>query len=61
VALTNVSFAAGSGVGSCPAGSGRCVYFYPRGTASAGKLGVSQGGNTFTVNVDGLTGRVYLG
>lgn len=63
VTLASISFAAGSAnVGTCPAGSGKCVYFYPRGTASAGSLQVVRpGGRTITINVDGMTGRVYLG
>lgn len=48
-------------VGACPAGLTACVYFYPRGTASQGALKVTQGSRVFTVNVEGLTGRVYLG
>lgn len=48
-------------VGPCPAGPLACVYFYPRGTASQGALKVTQGSRVYTVNVEGLTGRVYLG
>jgi type II secretion system protein H len=55
------AFAAAVNAGSCPAGSLACVYFYPRGTASGGALNVSRGGPAFTVNVEGLTGRVYMG
>jgi prepilin-type N-terminal cleavage/methylation domain-containing protein len=42
--------------------SGSCVYFYPRGVASAGSLTVRRSGSTktYTVNVGGLTSRVYL-
>lgn len=62
--VSSVSFATGaSTVGSCPAGAHRCVYFYPRGNASAGSLTVTRSGTSkvYTVNVEGLTGRVYLG
>jgi prepilin-type N-terminal cleavage/methylation domain-containing protein len=45
------------------AGTGNCVYFYPRGIATAGQLKVIRPGTTKTyiVNVGGLTSRVYLG
>jgi type II secretory pathway pseudopilin PulG len=60
VVLSGASFAAGTNAGTCPPGSLACVYFYPRGTASAGQLLVSRGGAASTVKVEGLTGRVYL-
>ena len=44
---------------SCPA-AGKCAYFYPRGTALAGSLHVVRSGKTFTLTVEGLTGRVSL-
>ena len=45
----------------CPSGS-KCVYFFPRGTATAANVTVrsSQRGKTYVVNVEGLTSRVYL-
>lgn len=61
--ITAISFAAGVSVGTCSAGSNRCAYFYPRGTASAGSLSIGRPGNptVYTVHVEGLTGRAYLG
>jgi prepilin-type N-terminal cleavage/methylation domain-containing protein len=57
-----VSFAAGVNAGSCPYSqpAGGCVYFYPRGNASGGTLQVTRPGSstTYTVTVDGMTGRV---
>ena len=44
---------------ACPTAN-RCAYFYPRGTAIAGGLSVTRPGKTYTVNVEGLTGRVSL-
>jgi prepilin-type N-terminal cleavage/methylation domain-containing protein len=44
---------------ACPA-AGRCAYFYPRGTALAGTLQVSRSGKTYSINVNGLTGRVSV-
>ena len=44
---------------ACPT-AGRCVYFYPRGTALAGSLVVYRPGKTYQINVEGLTGRVSL-
>ena len=44
---------------SCPQ-SGHCAYFYPRGTALAGGLQVLRPGKTYTITVEGLTGRVSL-
>jgi hypothetical protein len=63
----SVGFAAVTGLGpllDCgAAGAGHCVYFYPRGIATAGQLNVVRPGTTktYTVNVGGLTSRVYLG
>lgn len=48
-------------VQQCPAGLLACVYFYPRGTASSGSFQVSLGSRAYTIDVEGLTGRVYLG
>jgi type II secretion system protein H len=58
--LTGISFAAGVSAGTCAT---TCIYFYPRGTASAGSLTVRRSGSakTYLVKVEGLTGRVYLG
>ena len=44
---------------ACPTAN-RCAYFYPRGTAIAGSLSVTRPGKSYTVNVEGLTGRVSL-
>ena len=44
---------------ACPA-AGACAYFYPRGTALAGTLRVVRPGKTYTLTVEGLTGRVSL-
>ena len=44
---------------ACPTAN-RCAYFYPRGTALAGGLSVTRPGKTYTINVEGLTGRVSL-
>lgn len=60
ITLGSASFDPGVSVGACPA-TLACVYFYPRGTASNGSLQVSRGSKVYTVNVVGLTGRVYLG
>ncbi len=45
----------------CPS-SHRCVYFYPRGTASAATILVSSTARSqlYTVRVEGLTARVYM-
>jgi prepilin-type N-terminal cleavage/methylation domain-containing protein len=47
----------------CPAGAGRCIYFYPRGISSAGQLDVHRSGTSkvYAVSVEGLTSRAYLG
>jgi len=59
VSLAAVTTLAGSP--ACPATS-RCVYFYPRGTASPATVTVrsSKRSKTYTVEVEGLTSRVYL-
>lgn len=46
---------------ACPAGS-TCFYFRPRGTASKGSVVVSstKRSKTYTINVEGLTARVYM-
>lgn len=46
----------------CPSSDLACLYFYPRGVSSSGALSVTRPGNTstYTVNVVGLTGRVYV-
>lgn len=44
---------------TCPV-AGSCAYFYPRGTALAGTLSVVRTGKTYTLTVEGLTGRVSL-
>ena len=44
---------------ACPTAN-KCAYFYPRGTALPGTLRVSRPGKTYTVTVEGLTGRVSL-
>lgn len=65
--MTTVAFPAVTGIGlpsACgTAGTGHCVYFYPRGIATPGQLKVVRPGNakTYVVNVGGLTSRVYLG
>lgn len=63
VVLGGFTFAAGVGVGSCPAGAGRCAYFYPRGTANGGSLTVGRAGagTVDTVTLEGLTSRVDVG
>jgi len=64
IALASISFPAPSpailGQGTaCPV-AGKCAYFYPRGTALAGSLQVTRTGKTYTLSVEGLTGRVSL-
>jgi type II secretory pathway pseudopilin PulG len=44
---------------ACPT-AGACAYFYPRGTALAGTLRVVRSNKTYTLTVEGLTGRVSL-
>lgn len=46
---------------ACPA-SHKCVYFYPRGTASPATVLVRSSARSklYTVHVEGLTSRVYL-
>lgn len=57
VCVTTSSFTQSSGAASSN------VYFYPRGTASAGTLALSRKGSTktYTVTVEGLTSRVTMG
>ena len=45
----------------CPV-SHKCIYFYPRGTASAATVIVSSTARSqlYTVHVEGLTSRVYM-
>ena len=45
----------------CPA-SHKCIYFYPRGTASATTVVISSTARSqlYTVYVEGLTARVYM-
>jgi prepilin-type N-terminal cleavage/methylation domain-containing protein len=51
----------GASTANCPAGD-RCVYFYPRGTATAATITIisSARGKVYTLHVEGLTSRVYL-
>lgn len=46
---------------ACPAGSS-CLYFYPRGTAVAAELQVTSTARSkvYSVNVEGLTSRVWM-
>lgn len=65
ITFTNVSFPAPATPSpnqttACPT-AGKCAYFYPRGTALAGSLGVSRPGKTYTISVEGLTARVSTG
>ena len=60
VSLVATSTLAGSP--ACPASS-KCVYFYPRGTASPATVTVQSSKRTpktYTVRVEGLTSRVYM-
>lgn len=65
--ITSVSFATAvpSGfVGGCDStASLGCVYFFPRGVSSTGTLSVVRSGSsaTYTVHLEGLTSRAYLG
>ena len=45
----------------CPAGH-KCIYFYPRGTASPATVNVTSSARSkvYTINVEGLTARVYI-
>lgn len=64
ITLTSITFAApatpvpGQNT-ACPA-AGHCAYFYPRGTALPGSLHITRSGKTYTVAVEGLTGRVSV-
>jgi prepilin-type N-terminal cleavage/methylation domain-containing protein len=46
---------------ACPSGD-KCVYFYPRGTATPATVIVrsTARSNLYTVHVEGLTARVYM-
>ncbi|MFN2538486.1 MAG: GspH/FimT family pseudopilin [Mycobacteriales bacterium] len=63
--LTGVSFAAPATpvpnqTTSCPS-TGKCAYFYPRGTSLTGSLVVSRpSGKTYRICVQGLTARVWI-
>jgi len=64
ITLTSVSFVPpGTAIPNqttvCPTAN-KCAYFYPRGTALPGSLHVSRPGKTYSINVEGLTGRVSL-
>lgn len=65
--LGSVSFAApsvsASGLATtCASGTLGCAYFYPRGISSSGQLSVLRDGTVkYTVKVEGLTSRVYMG
>lgn len=55
--LAAIGFTAPAAAGC--AGSGTCVYFYPRGTATPGSLQVNWGtADNVTVTVEGLSSRV---
>jgi prepilin-type N-terminal cleavage/methylation domain-containing protein len=51
----------GPGAAPACASGDTCVYFYPRGTATAATILVrsSARGNVYTIHVEGLTARVY--
>lgn len=55
VFVQSASFTQSSGA------SGTDAYFYPRGTASGGQLVLARQGNpkTYTINIEGLTSRVW--
>lgn len=64
ITLASISFPAPSPAilnqgTACPT-AGKCAYFYPRGTALAGSLQVARPSKTYTLTVEGLTGRVSL-
>lgn len=64
ITLTAIAFPAPAAplpgqVSACPT-AGRCAYFYPRGNALAGSLSVNRTGKAYSVNVEGLTGRVSV-
>ena len=58
---TKVLLATSVSATPCPA-SHKCIYFYPRGTASATTVVVSSTARSqlYTVHVEGLTARVYM-
>jgi hypothetical protein len=51
----------GASTTNCPAGD-RCVYFYPRGTATAATITITSSARSkvYTLHIEGLTSRVYL-
>jgi prepilin-type N-terminal cleavage/methylation domain-containing protein len=51
----------GGSTTNCPSGD-RCVYFYPRGTATAATVTITSSARSkvYTLHVEGLTSRVYL-
>jgi general secretion pathway protein H len=56
---SKVSF--GAATFTTTSGASTSVYFYPRGSASSGSLKVQRAGrNSYTIDVEGLTGRVSL-
>lgn len=62
--VSSVTMQAPSGpdfASSCPSAGLGCVFFYPQGIASQGDVVVARtgGSKTYTVNVVGLTSRVY--
>jgi hypothetical protein len=64
ITLASIAFPASSSplpgqTSACPT-AGRCAYFYPRGNALAGSVQVTRPGKTYTVTVEGLTGRVSV-
>lgn len=64
VASVSVTTPSGSGFASmCPT-SGQCVFFYPQGVASNGTVTVNRSdaptGKQYTIDVVGLTSRVYI-
>lgn len=59
---SRVTFAStGGSTTNCPSGD-RCVYFYPRGTATAATITITSSARSkvYTLHVEGLTSRVYL-
>lgn len=59
-ASTKVRFAPAVTSTPCPA-SHKCIYFYPRGTATAATVDVTSTARSqvYTIHVEGLTARVY--
>ena len=60
-ASTKVSLTTNVTSTPCPAGH-KCIYFYPRGTASPATVNVTSSARSkvYTINVEGLTARVYI-